>query len=114
MNLLAQVLELAQQLDESELLYREVLSRKQQVLGLEHAGLAATLKDLAGVLLANHKPLEAEGLFRRTVEVLSDNFGPDHPAIGTALEGWADARDAQGDSERAAELRTQAQRLRGN
>lgn len=64
-------------------LYREVLSLRERHLGADHHKVAKTLFDLAGLCLSERQFEEAEGYYRRSVQVATVALGPRDPEVAT-------------------------------
>ena len=77
------------------LLRRALLLREKQ-LGSAHPETAATLNNLANVLLALDRVSVAEPLQRRALRVLENALG-DHPRVAVAASNLADILRAKGD-----------------
>ncbi|MCC9000405.1 MAG: tetratricopeptide repeat protein, partial [Candidatus Contendobacter sp.] len=64
---------------EAEELYRRALAIREQALGPDHPGTAASLNNLAVVLNAQGRLADAEALHRRALAIMEKALGPNHP-----------------------------------
>jgi tetratricopeptide (TPR) repeat protein len=67
----------------------EALRIREQLLTPEHPDVAASLNNLAGLLLETNWLNEAEPLFRRALAIDEKSYGPDHPDVARALNNLA-------------------------
>jgi hypothetical protein len=74
------------------------------VLGEEHHETCATLNNLASLLYARGKHVEAEPLYRKALSVLQSLLGPSHPDVLSALNNLATVIRALGDDDEAEKL----------
>jgi tetratricopeptide (TPR) repeat protein len=84
-------------------LFTEALAIRESELGADHPWVANTRNNLANVLLANGRPLEAETLFRRAIDGWSASLGPEHVRVATGWWGLSRALEERGDLEGALE-----------
>lgn len=78
-------------------LLRRALELRQKQLGPAHPETAATLNNLANVLLALGNLAQAEPLQRRALRALEDALGSGHSRVATASSNLADILRAKGD-----------------
>src|SRR5262249_15546168 len=82
---------------EAEPLLRRALAIKEKTLSGPHPETAATLNNLANVLLATSRTAQAEPLARRALAMLEATLGPRHPRVATASSNLADILRAKKD-----------------
>ena len=70
----AGVLDGLERYDESEPIYRRVLSAFEKIHGLEHYEIMVNLNNLAGVCFRRGEYIEAEELFRRALTIKEKNL----------------------------------------
>jgi tetratricopeptide (TPR) repeat protein len=58
-------------------------------LGPDHPAVARDLNNLAGLLRATNRLIEAEPLYRWALAIDKNNFGPDHPNVASVLNNLA-------------------------
>ena len=75
----ASILDGLERYEESEPIYRHVLSVMERVLGTEHQEIAANLHNLAAVLAARGRPDEALDCYRRALAIKEKLFGAESP-----------------------------------
>jgi tetratricopeptide (TPR) repeat protein len=94
----ARLNDLALLLDPKEALplLRRALTLREKQLGPSHPETAATLNNLANVLLSLGRLSEAEPLQRRALRALENALG-EHPRVATASSNLADILKAKGD-----------------
>jgi tetratricopeptide (TPR) repeat protein len=73
----------------AEPLARRALAIERKALGTDHPATAVTLNNLANVLAALGRFVEAETYARRSVSVLEKTLGPDHRRVAVALSTLA-------------------------
>jgi Tetratricopeptide repeat len=56
---------------------------------------------------------DAESLFRRTIQMIEDTFGPDHPKLVPYIELWVPGLRHLGKTDEADELEALADKIRG-
>lgn len=88
---------------EAESLYRSLLHPD-----LPAGGNILVLDGLGRCLHAQGRLEEAEGLFRESMRLLEELFGPDHPHVAGALQNLARLRSERGDRAEAVELGARA------
>lgn len=74
---------------------------------------AGSLNNLALLYTAESKYKEAEPLFKRSLEILEENLGPDHPNVATALENYAVLLDKTNRTSDAKRLKARAAAIGG-
>jgi hypothetical protein len=74
---------------EAELLRRETLSIRRDILGEDHPDTAESYYDLATTLRHQGKPVEAEALHRRALAIQLHALGEGHPLSATSYSGVA-------------------------
>jgi tetratricopeptide (TPR) repeat protein len=74
----------------AEPLLRRALAIQEKALPAKHPETAATLNNLANVLLARGRAAAAEPLARRALAALEETLGPRHPRVATAASNLAD------------------------
>ena len=84
-------------LETATTLFTEALAIRESELGADHPWVANTRNNLANVLLANGRPLEAETLFRRAIDGWSVSLGPEHVRVATGWWGLSRALEELGD-----------------
>jgi tetratricopeptide (TPR) repeat protein len=82
---------------DAEPLLRRALAIRQKSLGGEHPESAVTMSNLANVLLAGGKLIEAERLQRQALRVLENALGTAHPRVATSASNLADVLRAKRD-----------------
>jgi tetratricopeptide (TPR) repeat protein len=95
MNSLAVLIQ-EQKPKEAESLFREASRLHAASLGRNHPETAATLNNLASLLLAIGRVAEAEPLQRQAVAALEASLGSDHPRVAVAASNLADILAAKG------------------
>ena len=75
---------------EAEPLLRRALAIQEKALPARHPESAATLNNLANVLLASGRAAQAEPLARRALAMLEQTLGPRHPRVATSASNLAD------------------------
>lgn len=95
-------------LREAEDLARESLALRRKVYGEEHAGVAASLETLGGVLLQEDRAFMAEPHLRQAVALRQRLLGNEHELTARAMERLARAVEATGGTEEAGQLLAQA------
>ncbi|GIL64777.1 hypothetical protein Vafri_18653 [Volvox africanus] len=93
-----------ERLAEAEPLFRRILDIRQLVLGPDHRDTAASLCDLANLLVQMDRPVDAEPLLRRAVEVQVRCLGPGHEDTASATRELAKVLAQQGHVEEAEKL----------
>ncbi|CAM9890934.1 unnamed protein product, partial [Ectocarpus sp. 12 AP-2014] len=81
--------------EEAEPLFERSQAIREKALGPEHADVARSLVNRAGLLRAQGKYEEAEPLYVRSLSICDKALGPDHPAVATALDNRASLLDSQ-------------------
>jgi CHAT domain-containing protein/Flp pilus assembly protein TadD len=114
---LARADELAEQADEqydkgdytkAELLQREVLSIRRELLGSAHLDVASSLNDLALVLHYTGDYDGAEPLYREALAIRRKILGSEHPDVATSLDNLAYLLQHRADFEEAESLHLEA------
>jgi tetratricopeptide (TPR) repeat protein len=82
---------------EAEPLLRRALAIQEKTLSGANPETAATLNNLADVLLAAGRTAQAEPLARRALAMLEATLGPRHPRVATASSNLADILRAKKD-----------------
>ena len=82
---------------EAEPLLRRALAIQEKALNALHPETAATLNNLANVLLATRRAVQAEPVARRALTMLEATLGPRHPRVATASSNLADILRARKD-----------------
>ena len=90
-------------LEEAERLYADALARREAALGAEHPETAASVNNLAVLLLELRRHGEALPLLRRAANIARATAGAAHPHYATALGNLASGLQLLG---KAAEART--------
>jgi tetratricopeptide (TPR) repeat protein len=85
----------------------EALTRREKLYGHVHASVAASEVVRGQIQLANGEPIPAEATYRDALAILPRTLGSEHPDVGVALRGLAEALIAQN---RDAEARPLAER----
>jgi len=62
----------------------------EKSFGPEHPNMAASLNNLAGLLLATNRLAEAEPMYRRALAIDEKSFGPEHPKVAIRLNNLAE------------------------
>jgi tetratricopeptide (TPR) repeat protein len=70
--------------------YQESLDVKEKTSG-EDPSLATSLNNVGSVLVRLERPKEAAEHYRRSASIFTDTQGPEHPNVGVALSGLAEA-----------------------
>jgi tetratricopeptide (TPR) repeat protein len=81
----------------AEPLLRKALALRQRESGARHAETAVAMNNLANVLLAQGKLIEAERLQRGALAILEAALGKDHPRVAVSCSNLADVLRAKGD-----------------
>lgn len=81
----------------AEPLLRKSLALRQRESGARHPETAVTMNNLANVLLAEGKLVEAERLQREALAILEAALGPHHPRVGVSCSNLGDVLRAKGD-----------------
>ncbi len=77
---------------------------KEQALGSEDPGVAASLRNLAIVLEDNHELDSARRTYERTLAIREKAFGPDHPDVARSLRDLANLHSNAGRYSKAREI----------
>ena len=80
----------------AEQFYESSLSRREELLGLDHPEVGATVNNLAELYYQQGKYDQAEPLFQRSLVMLEDARGHMHPDVATAANNIAALYRAQG------------------
>jgi len=73
------------------------LAIREKVLGQDHADVASSLGNLAGLLKSQGDYAAARPLYERSLAIRESAFGPDHADVATSLNNLASLLDSQGD-----------------
>jgi tetratricopeptide (TPR) repeat protein len=85
--------------------------QEAEPFGDQDPRLARSLNDLAAAYAAQGKYTAAEPLYKRSLVMLEKAYGPDHPAVATALSNYAQLLQATGRSAEAAQLEARARAI---
>ncbi len=96
LQILAVLLNAADNPAVSELLYREALAMRRKSLGDEHPDVATNLDYLASFLKSSGNYSAAEPLYRGAVALRRRLLGDEHPAVVTSLDNLAELLRARG------------------
>jgi CHAT domain-containing protein/tetratricopeptide (TPR) repeat protein len=77
------------------------LKLREEVLGPEHADVAASLHNLALLRKALGQPALARPLFERSIQIKERVLGPEHPDLAASLSSLAWLAEDQGEHEKA-------------
>jgi len=97
---------------EAESLLKRSLAINEKALGKEHADVAWSLNDLAGLYRIQARYAKAEPLYRRALEIREKALGPEHPDVARSLNGLGLLYAAQGQYAKAEPLYEQALAIR--
>ena len=97
-------LEARSEYKEAEPLLRRALAMHEKKLGPAHPQTAATMNNLASLLLATGRAAQAEPLQRRSLKTLEDALGSNHVRVGVGASNLADILAAKGDAASAKPL----------
>eukprot|EP00808_Paulinella_micropora_P021924 g17786.t1 len=82
--------------DEAEVVLKQALKGREELLGPEHESTVMVQRDLARVLCVDQKLAEAEPLFRKVLESTEKILGKDHLQTLAAVSALAKVMDDQG------------------
>ncbi len=85
-------------LGEAELLLKQALTIREEVLGARHPDTALSLNNLAYLYEAQEKLGKAEPLYERALAILKRILGPDHPYTLTVQNNYNDLLQQMNDN----------------
>ena len=88
----------------AEPLVRRALAIQQKALGTQHPETGSTLSNLANILLATNRLVEAERTQRQALSTLEAALGPHHARVGISCSNLADILAAKGEYAAARKL----------
>ena len=97
---------------QAELLYRQALEIKKQVLGPNHPSVVRTVESLAAVEAEAGNYSEAEQLYQQAIRSETEFFGPSHPGVAVPVDDLAALEMEEGKYASAETLYEKALRIR--
>ncbi|KZT37775.1 hypothetical protein SISSUDRAFT_987166 [Sistotremastrum suecicum HHB10207 ss-3] len=97
---------------EAEQMQRELLQKRQEILGPDHPETLITMHNLGETLHTLEKFAEAEQMQRELLQKRQEILGPDHPHTLISMNHLANTLDSLGKSDEAQEIRAQLDALK--
>lgn len=98
--------------DKAETMHRAALANYNRLFGTENKEVAASLNNLARVLLEEGRRDEAESAFREALAIRQRIFGNEHPDVATSLQGLSEVLRRKGNQSEAVRLNVEALEMR--